>query len=174
MHCLSRLLPSLLAFVLVSAAENPFPPRRGQSGPEGRFRNQALQRGRQGHRVAADVRAAVVRAVLALARYRELYDRRRDRGEDHGRDGARGVHPAVALLIMILAPIAAMLFNTPVAILGVGKSVMRPVWDGKQFVPRLILPLSLSWDHRVIDGAAAARFNVYFASLLADFRRIAL
>ena len=51
---------------------------------------------------------------------------------------------------------------------------MEPRWDGKAFVPRLILPLSLSWDHRVIDGAAAARFNVYFASLLADFRRIAL
>ncbi len=67
------------------------------------------------------------------------------------------------------------IINAPeVAIMGVCKSSTRPVWDGKQFVPRLILPLSLSWDHRVIDGAAAARFNVYFASLLADFRRIAL
>jgi pyruvate dehydrogenase E2 component (dihydrolipoamide acetyltransferase) len=46
------------------------------------------------------------------------------------------------------------------------------VWDGKQAMPRLIQPLSLSWDHRVIDGAAAARFNVYFASLLADMRRV--
>jgi len=67
------------------------------------------------------------------------------------------------------------IINAPeVAIMGVCKSQTQPVWDGKQFVPRLILPLSLSWDHRVIDGAAAARFNVYFASLLADFRRIAL
>ncbi len=67
------------------------------------------------------------------------------------------------------------IINAPeVAIMGVCKSSMEPRWDGKQFVPRLILPLSLSWDHRVIDGAAAARFNVYFASLLADFRRIAL
>ena len=67
------------------------------------------------------------------------------------------------------------IINAPeVAIMGVCKSSTEPVWDGKQFVPRLILPLSLSWDHRVIDGAAAARFNVYFASLLADFRRIAL
>ena len=49
-----------------------------------------------------------------------------------------------------------------------------PVWDGKQFVPRLIVPLSLSYDHRVIDGAAAARFNAYLGALLADFRRIAL
>jgi pyruvate dehydrogenase E2 component (dihydrolipoamide acetyltransferase) len=67
------------------------------------------------------------------------------------------------------------IINAPeVAIMGVCKSSMEPRWDGKAFVPRLILPLSLSWDHRVIDGAAAARFNVYFASLLADFRRIAL
>ncbi|NCT85634.1 MAG: dihydrolipoyllysine-residue acetyltransferase [Comamonadaceae bacterium] len=67
------------------------------------------------------------------------------------------------------------IINAPeVAIMGVCKSAMEPVWDGKQFQPRLMLPLSLSWDHRVIDGAAAARFNVYFASLLADFRRIAL
>ena len=67
------------------------------------------------------------------------------------------------------------IINAPeVAIMGVCKSSIEPRWDGKQFAPRLILPLSLSWDHRVIDGAAAARFNVYFASLLADFRRIAL
>jgi pyruvate dehydrogenase E2 component (dihydrolipoamide acetyltransferase) len=67
------------------------------------------------------------------------------------------------------------IINAPeVAIMGVCKSSTEPRWDGKQFAPRLILPLSLSWDHRVIDGAAAARFNVYFASLLADFRRIVL
>ena len=67
------------------------------------------------------------------------------------------------------------IINAPeVAILGVCRSSMRPVWDGKQFAPRLILPLSLSWDHRVIDGAAAARFNTYLASLLADMRRTLL
>ena len=56
------------------------------------------------------------------------------------------------------------IINAPeVAILGVCKSRMKPVWDGKQFQPRLMLPLSLSWDHRVIDGAAAARFNAYLA-----------
>ena len=65
--------------------------------------------------------------------------------------------------------------NAPeVAILGVNKSAMKPVWDGKQFVPRLTLPLSLTADHRVIDGALATRFNVYLAQLLADFRRVAL
>jgi pyruvate dehydrogenase E2 component (dihydrolipoamide acetyltransferase) len=67
------------------------------------------------------------------------------------------------------------IINAPeVAILGVSKSAMKPVWDGKQFVPRLILPLSLSWDHRVIDGAAAARFNSYLGAILADFRRTML
>ncbi len=65
--------------------------------------------------------------------------------------------------------------NAPeVAILGVSKAAMKPVWDGKQFVPRLICPLSLSADHRVIDGALATRFNVYIAQLLADFRRASL
>ncbi|CAM3543886.1 dihydrolipoyllysine-residue acetyltransferase [Bordetella sputigena] len=67
------------------------------------------------------------------------------------------------------------IINAPeVAILGVSRSEFKPVWDGKQFVPRLKLPLSLSYDHRVIDGAAAARFNAYLTALLADFRRIAL
>ena len=63
--------------------------------------------------------------------------------------------------------------NAPeVAILGVNKSAMKPVWDGKAFVPRLTLPLSLTADHRVIDGALATRFNVYVAELLADMRRM--
>ncbi len=67
------------------------------------------------------------------------------------------------------------IINAPeVAILGLSKSAMKPVWDGKQFVPRLTLPLSLSYDHRVIDGAAAARFNAYLGQVLADFRRIIL
>ena len=67
------------------------------------------------------------------------------------------------------------IINAPeLAILGVSKSSLKPVWDGKAFVPRLILPLSLSYDHRVIDGAAAARFNAYLVQLLGDFRRAAL
>ena len=67
------------------------------------------------------------------------------------------------------------IINAPeVAILGVCRSATRPVWDGKAFAPRLILPLSLSWDHRVIDGASAARFNTYLAQILADFRRVML
>jgi len=67
------------------------------------------------------------------------------------------------------------IINAPeVAILGVCKSSTEPVWDGKAFQPRLMLPLSLSWDHRVIDGAAAARFNAYLGQILADFRRVLL
>jgi pyruvate dehydrogenase E2 component (dihydrolipoamide acetyltransferase) len=65
--------------------------------------------------------------------------------------------------------------NAPeVAILGVSRTATKPVWNGSAFVPRLILPLSLSYDHRVIDGAAAARFNAHVATLLADFRRVML
>jgi pyruvate dehydrogenase E2 component (dihydrolipoyllysine-residue acetyltransferase) len=67
------------------------------------------------------------------------------------------------------------IINAPeVAILGVCRASMRPVWDGAEFKPRLMLPLSLSWDHRVVDGAAAARFNTFLAGLLGDARRMLL
>jgi pyruvate dehydrogenase E2 component (dihydrolipoamide acetyltransferase) len=65
------------------------------------------------------------------------------------------------------------IINAPeVAILGLSKGYMKPVWDGKAFGPRLMLPLSLSYDHRVIDGAAAARFTAYLAQVLGDLRRL--
>lgn len=67
------------------------------------------------------------------------------------------------------------IINAPeVAILGVSRSSMQPVWNGSEFVPRLMCPLSLSYDHRVIDGAAAARFNAYLANILNDYRRVVL
>ena len=67
------------------------------------------------------------------------------------------------------------IINAPeVAILGVGKAVIKPVWDGKQFAPRLMLPLSLSYDHRVVDGAQGARFIAYLSSVLSDIRRLVL
>ena len=67
------------------------------------------------------------------------------------------------------------IINAPeVAILGVCRSQMQPVWNGAEFVPRLMLPLSLTWDHRVVDGASAARFNAYLAQVLGDFRRVML
>jgi pyruvate dehydrogenase E2 component (dihydrolipoamide acetyltransferase) len=65
--------------------------------------------------------------------------------------------------------------NAPeVAILGVSKTFMKPVWNGKEFVPRLMLPLSLSYDHRVIDGASGARFTAYLAQVIGDMRRAML
>ncbi len=67
------------------------------------------------------------------------------------------------------------IINAPeVAILGVSKSAMQPVWNGKDFAPKLMLPLSLSYDHRVIDGALAARFTTYLSQVLADMRRVLL
>jgi pyruvate dehydrogenase E2 component (dihydrolipoamide acetyltransferase) len=67
------------------------------------------------------------------------------------------------------------IINAPeVAILGVSRAATRPVWDGKAFAPRLVLPLSLSYDHRVVDGAAAARFTTWLAALLSDLRRAML
>ena len=67
------------------------------------------------------------------------------------------------------------IINAPeVAILGLSKSEIKPVWDGKAFVPRLMMPTSLSYDHRVIDGAMAARFSVYLTEVLADMRKTLL
>ncbi|HEY7657861.1 MAG TPA: 2-oxo acid dehydrogenase subunit E2, partial [Burkholderiales bacterium] len=67
------------------------------------------------------------------------------------------------------------IINAPeVAILGVGKTVTRPVWNGKEFAPRMMLPLSVSYDHRVIDGAQGARFIAFLSSVLTDIRRLVL
>jgi pyruvate dehydrogenase E2 component (dihydrolipoamide acetyltransferase) len=67
------------------------------------------------------------------------------------------------------------IINAPeVAILGVTRSATKPVWDGREFVPRLIVPLSLSYDHRVIDGASAARFMVHLSGVIGDLRRVLL
>jgi pyruvate dehydrogenase E2 component (dihydrolipoamide acetyltransferase) len=67
------------------------------------------------------------------------------------------------------------IINAPeVAILGVSRSAMRPVWNGKEFAPRLMLPLSLSYDHRAIDGATAARFSAFLVSVLSDIRKLIL
>ncbi|MNE47224.1 Dihydrolipoyllysine-residue acetyltransferase component of pyruvate dehydrogenase complex [compost metagenome] len=67
------------------------------------------------------------------------------------------------------------IINAPeVAILGISTACWQPVWDNREFIPRLLLPLSLSYDHRVIDGALAARFSVYLTGLLADIRRLLL
>ena len=67
------------------------------------------------------------------------------------------------------------IINAPeVAILGVSRAAMKPVWDGKTFAPRLMMPISLSYDHRVIDGATAARFTTFLVSVLSDIRKLIL
>ncbi len=132
---------------------------------------------------AADTPNGLVVPVVKDADQKGIFDIANETGElaKKAREGKLG--PAemqgACFTISSLGGIGGAYFspiiNAPeVAILGAGKSVMKPVWDGKQFVPRLTLPLSLSADHRVIDGARASRFNVYLAQLLADFRRVLL
>ncbi|MDG4594107.1 MAG: dihydrolipoyllysine-residue acetyltransferase [Candidatus Contendobacter sp.] len=132
---------------------------------------------------AADTPNGLVVPVVKDADQKGVFDIARETGElaKKARDGKLG--PAdmqgACFTISSVGGIGGTHFspiiNAPeVAILGASKSVMKPVWDGKQFVPRLILPLSLTADHRVIDGALATRFNVYLAQLLADFRRVLL
>ncbi|MEZ7828152.1 MAG: dihydrolipoyllysine-residue acetyltransferase [Brachymonas denitrificans] len=132
---------------------------------------------------AADTPNGLVVPVIKNADRKSVFEIAQESGElaKKARDGKLG--PAdmqgACFTISSLGGIGGTYFapivNAPeVAILGVNKSAMKPVWDGKQFVPRLTLPLSLTADHRVIDGALATRFNVYLAQLLADFRRVAL
>lgn len=132
---------------------------------------------------AADTPNGLVVPVLRDADKRGVLDIARETGElaAKARDGKLG--PADmsggCFSISSLGGIGGTAFtpivNAPeVAILGVSKSAMKPVWDGKAFAPRLILPLSLSYDHRVIDGASAARFTAYLGQLLADMRRTLL
>jgi pyruvate dehydrogenase E2 component (dihydrolipoamide acetyltransferase) len=132
---------------------------------------------------AADTPNGLVVPVIKDADKKGIFQISQEMGElaKKARDGKLG--PAdmsgASFTISSLGGIGGRYFtpiiNAPeVAILGVCKSQMEPVWDGKQFVPRLMLPLSLTWDHRVIDGAAAARFNAYLGQILADFRRVLL
>ena len=132
---------------------------------------------------AADTPNGLVVPVIKDADKKGIFQISKEMGElaKKARDGKLG--PAdmsgASFTISSLGGIGGRYFtpiiNAPeVAILGVCKSQMEPVWDGKAFVPRLMLPLSLTWDHRVIDGAAAARFNVYLGQILGDFRRVLL
>jgi len=132
---------------------------------------------------AADTPNGLVVPVIKDADKKGIYQISTEMGElaKKARDGKLG--PAdmsgACFTISSLGGIGGRYFtpiiNAPeVAILGVCKSQIEPKWDGKVFQPRLILPLSLTWDHRVIDGAAAARFNVYLSQILGDFRRVLL
>ncbi|MEY2804084.1 MAG: hypothetical protein RL657_1420 [Pseudomonadota bacterium] len=132
---------------------------------------------------AADTPTGLVVPVIKNADQKSVIEIAQETGElaKKARDGKLG--PAdmqgACFTISSLGGIGGTSFspivNAPeVAILGVSRSAHKPVWDGKQFVPRLMMPLSLSADHRVIDGAAATRFAAHLAQLLGDFRRVAL
>ena len=132
---------------------------------------------------AADTPNGLVVPVIKNADKKSVFDIAKESGDlaKQARDGKlkpadmQGACFTISSLGGIGGTYFAPIVNAPeVAILGINKSAMKPVWDGKQFVPRLTLPLSLTADHRVIDGALATRFNVYLAQLLADFRRVAL
>jgi pyruvate dehydrogenase E2 component (dihydrolipoamide acetyltransferase) len=114
------------------------------------------------------------KGLLAVAaELRELSGRARE-GKLKGEE-MRGATFTISSLGGIGGTAFTPIINPPeVAILGVSKSAQKPVWDGSQFVPRLIVPLSLSYDHRVIDGALAARFTAHLAGVLGDFRRVLL
>ena len=130
---------------------------------------------------AADTPNGLVVPVVKNAEKKGVFEIARETGElaKQARDGKlkpadmSGACFTISSLGGIGGTYFAPIVNAPeVAILGVNKSELKPVWDGKQFVPRLTLPLSLTADHRVIDGALATRFNVYVAELLADMRRM--
>jgi pyruvate dehydrogenase E2 component (dihydrolipoamide acetyltransferase) len=130
---------------------------------------------------AADTPNGLVVPVIKNADKKGVFEIAKESGElaKQARDGKlkpadmSGACVTISSLGGIGGTYFAPIVNAPeVAILGVNKSAMKPVWDGKQFVPRLTLPLSLTADHRVIDGALATRFNVYVAELLADMRRM--
>ena len=130
--------------------------------------------------VAVDTPGGLVVPVIRDADRKGVFDIAKELGEISGlaRDGKlkAGDMQGGTFSISSLGGIGGTMFtpiiNAPeVAILGVSRSQMRPVWDGKAFVPRLMLPLSLSYDHRVIDGAAGARFTTYLSSVLSDIRR---
>ena len=132
---------------------------------------------------AADTPTGLVVPVIKNADKKGIYEIAKETSELAGlaRDGKlkpdqmQGASFTISSLGGIGGTYFSPIVNAPeVAILGVSKAAMKPVWDGKQFVPRLMCPLSLSADHRVIDGALATRFNVYVAELLADFRRASL
>ncbi len=132
---------------------------------------------------AADTPNGLMVPVIKDADKKSVFDLAKESGDlaKQARDGKlkpadmQGACFTISSLGGIGGTYFAPIINAPeVAILGVNKSTLKPVWDGKQFVPRLTLPMSLTADHRVIDGALATRFNVYLAQLLADFRRVAL
>jgi pyruvate dehydrogenase E2 component (dihydrolipoamide acetyltransferase) len=133
--------------------------------------------------VAVDTPLGLVVPVIRDVDKKGLLELARELGEVSGRMREGKINPADlqggCFSISSLGGLGGTTFtpiiNAPeVAILGVGRAILKPVWDGKQFAPRLMLPLSLSYDHRVIDGAQGARFIAFLATVLSDIRRLVL
>ena len=132
---------------------------------------------------AADTPNGLVVPVIKDADKKGIYEIAKDAGElaKLAREGKlkpeqmQGACFTISSLGGIGGTYFSPIINAPeVAILGVSKASIKPVWNGKEFIPRLICPLSLTADHRVIDGVLGTKFNVYIAELLADFRRVVL
>jgi len=173
---------TLLAFVTraVAATLAEFPAFNASLGPEG----DTLVIKKYIHiGIAVDTPNGLMVPVLRDADRKGVYDLAREMAElgTRARDGAlkSGELQGGTFTISSLGGIGGTAFtpiiNAPeVAILGLSRTRMTPVWDGAAFQPRLMLPLDLSWDHRVVDGAEAARFLAYLARLLGDVRRLLL
>ena len=132
---------------------------------------------------AADTPQGLVVPVIKDVDKKGILDIAKETGElaAKARDGKLGPNDiqGATFTISSLGGIGGTAFtpiiNAPeVAILGVSRSAVKPVWNGKEFAPRTMLPLSLSYDHRVVDGALAARFTSYLAQVIADIRRVML
>ena len=133
--------------------------------------------------VAVDTPGGLVVPVVRDADRKGVFDIAQELGEisKNARDGKlkpadmQGGTFSISSLGGIGGTAFTPIINAPeVAILGVSRSAMRPVWNGKEFAPRLMLPLSLSYDHRAIDGATAARFSAFLVSVLSDIRKLIL
>jgi pyruvate dehydrogenase E2 component (dihydrolipoamide acetyltransferase) len=133
--------------------------------------------------IAVDTPNGLVVPVIRDVEKKGLLELARELGETSARMRAGKIAPADlqggCFSISSLGGIGGTYFtpiiNAPeVAILGVGRAAMRPSWNAKRFVPRLMLPLSLSYDHRVIDGAQGARFITFLSEVLSDIRRLVL
>ncbi len=172
------LLPLLLRAAV--ATLKAFPTFNSALSPD----NSALIMRRYWHiGVAVDTPDGLVVAVIKDVDQKGVIDLARELGELSEKARAGKLQPAemqgATFTISSLGGIGGTAFtpivNAPeVAILGVVRSKMAPVWDGEQFEPRLMLPLCLSYDHRVIDGAAAARFMRHLAGVVEDMRRVIL
>ena len=175
-----KLTPLAFFVKATAAALRAFPQVNSSLAPEG----DALILKRYVHiGVAVDTPDGLLVPVIRDADRKGVYDIARELGELSEKARNKKLSPGemqgASFSISSLGGIGGTYFtpivNAPeVAILGISKAEMKPVWNGSEFVPRLMLPLSLSYDHRVIDGADAARFTTHLSQLLGDLRRLLL